>query len=193
MDLRSPVTVDILRLLMDSTQHVTSSKYEAVLLRTMFALMFHGFMRIGEVTNSRNNIQFSHVKATSQAVTISFHNFKHHTGPPVLVTIPATNTRYCPVHATLGYISMRGFGQGPFFSYPGEQAVQANHFNTLLSGSLAWSNLSNKNIKPHSFRIGAATWAAGSGFSDIQIQAMGRWHSSAFKKYIRIQSFKISM
>ena len=49
-----------------------------------------------------------------------------------------------------------------------------------------------KNLyQAHSFRIGAATAAAESGLSDIQIQCMGRWKSAAFKKYIRIPVIKL--
>ena len=38
--------------------------------------------------------------------------------------------------------------------------------------------ISSLSIKAHSFRIGAATHAASIGYSDIQIQKMGRWKSS---------------
>ena len=41
--------------------------------------------------------------------------------------------------------------------------------------------------KVHSFIIGKATELALSGIPDQEIQARGRWHSSAFTKYIRIQ------
>ncbi len=43
-------------------------------------------------------------------------------------------------------------------------------------------------MKGHSFRIGAATFAAERGFSDAQIRSMGRWQSDAFRKYIRTPS-----
>lgn len=36
----------------------------------------------------------------------------------------------------------------------------------------------------HSFRWGAATWAAEAGIPEPQIQALGRWSSSAYKSYI---------
>ena len=40
----------------------------------------------------------------------------------------------------------------------------------------------------HSFRIGAATWAAAKGFTDTQIRQLGRWKSNAFLNYIRTPS-----
>jgi len=38
----------------------------------------------------------------------------------------------------------------------------------------------------HSFRMGVATAAALAGVEDSTIQALGRWHSSAFRTYIQI-------
>ena len=52
--------------------------------------------------------------------------------------------------------------------------------------SRKFAGLNVKNYKSHSFRIGAATTAWAKGFSEEQIQQMGRWNSEAFKKYIRI-------
>ena len=49
----------------------------------------------------------------------------------------------------------------------------------------------DRRIKGHSFRIGAATTAASLGFTEDQIQRMGRWRSDAVKKYIRITIFTI--
>jgi hypothetical protein len=59
-----------------------------------------------------------------------------------------------------------------------------------LQLSLKFAGLNVKNYKSHSFRIGAATTAWAKGFSEEQIQQMGRWNSEAFKKYIRIPLFK---
>ena len=36
----------------------------------------------------------------------------------------------------------------------------------------------------HSFRRGAATWAAEVGISETEIQTLGRWRSDAYKAYI---------
>ena len=192
-DMRLPITLDMLRKLIDSTQHVTRSFYEAAMLKAMFILMFHAFMRIGEVTKSPNNIQFSEVVVNLTSVTITFTRFKHHRGHPMVLTIPASDSAYCPVKLTLAYLNLRGSSPGPFFCYPGPIPVVPQQFSSMLSCSLSWANLQKINIKPHSFRIGAATWAAINGFTDSQIQTMGRWSSSAFRKYIRINSFRVAL
>jgi hypothetical protein len=59
-------------------------------------------------------------------------------------------------------------------------------FNSNLNLSLTWAGLDTNTYKSHSFRIGAATHAASLGYADSEIQAMGRWKSSAFKRYVRI-------
>lgn len=50
-----------------------------------------------------------------------------------------------------------------------------------------------RRYQAHGFRIGAATSAAESGASDIQIQSMGRWKSGAFQKYIRIPILNLQL
>ena len=64
--------------------------------------------------------------------------------------------------------------------------ITRSFLNSQLQLSLKFSGLNLKNYKSHSFRIGAATTAWAKGFSEEQIQQMGRWNSEAFKKYIRI-------
>lgn len=63
--------------------------------------------------------------------------------------------------------------------------VSKQFFTHHLRTSLAICNLDLQRYKSHSFRIGAATTADSWGFSEIEIQKMGRWRSNAFKKYIR--------
>ena len=100
VDTRLPISVDILRKLIESTYHVSRSAYEATLYRCMYILMFYGFMRIGEATKSLNNIQFSQVCLSPSSVAITFRNFKHHKGAPVILAIPASGTQFCPLRIT---------------------------------------------------------------------------------------------
>ena len=58
----------------------------------------------------------------------------------------------------------------------------------MLGSVIRLRNLDPNRYKGHSFRIGAATYAAEQGVSDDKIRHSGRWKSDAFKKYIRITS-----
>ena len=58
----------------------------------------------------------------------------------------------------------------------------------ILSMAIKYCGLDPSRYKGHSFRIGAASYAADAGMSDSQIRALGRWKSDAFRKYIRIPS-----
>ena len=55
-----------------------------------------------------------------------------------------------------------------------------------LAKVLNATGYSPKKYKEHSFRIGGATAAVSSKCSELKIQAIGRWKSGAFRRYIRI-------
>ena len=58
----------------------------------------------------------------------------------------------------------------------------------FLLHHLFMCGLDPSRYKGHSFRIGAASYAADRGFSDAQIRMLGRWKSNAFLCYIRAPS-----
>ena len=64
-------------------------------------------------------------------------------------------------------------------------------FNTDLKSLLGPHLDYNKNkILAHSFRAGIATVMAQNGYSDGEIMRMGRWHSSAFLAYVKLDRVK---
>ena len=50
VDLRSPITIIVLKKLVLATAHVCSSQFEAALFSAAFKLAFFAFLRIGEIT-----------------------------------------------------------------------------------------------------------------------------------------------
>ena len=46
--------------------------------------------------------------------------------------------------------------------------------------------MDHRQFNTHSFRIGAATSAKHAGVSDLHLQALGRWRSDAYLKYVRL-------
>ena len=84
----------------------------------------------------------------------------------------------CAIHSLLAYLTLRGDAPGPLFLFrdrrPLTRALLTSWLRDILSSAGIQGNFSS-----HSFRIGAATVAARNGIPDHQIQALGRWTSSA--------------
>lgn len=95
---------------------------------------------------------------------------------------------FCPVQIILDYLSLRGQLPGALFSFVDGSPVSRALFIDRLSMAIKYCGLDPSRYKGHSFRIGAASFAADAGMSDAQIRALGRWKSNAFQKYIRIPS-----
>ena len=92
----------------------------------------------------------------------------------------------CPVKLVCNYLHIRGSSMRPLFVFPGKSPMSRSYFATQLSACLSHAGYNQSLYKCHLFRIGAATTAATRGFTYVQIQAMGRWKSTAFRRYIRI-------
>ena len=112
VDDRLLISLSMLHMLCDSCVHVIVS---ADMLKSMYLLMFHGFLRVGEVTKSHNNIALSQMSLTMQSVTITVYHAKHLVGPPISVSIPASGGSYCPVSNVLRYLAVWGTTAGPLF------------------------------------------------------------------------------
>ena len=188
-DTRLPIALSMLHRLCDSSSRITNSVFSASLVRAMFLTMFHVFLRIGEVTSSQNNLMLDQISMLPNCVVIIFYRAKHLVGPPISISVPASGGTYCPVSNLSRYLAMRGSTPGPLFCLPDMKPISSAQFNSWLTSAIEHNSLSSLPIKAHSFRIGAATHAATIGYTEIQIQKMGRWKSSAFKSYIRISSF----
>ena len=96
-----------------------------------------------------------------------------------------TKSIVCPVKAVLPYLVARGSTPGPLFSFEDGRPLTRTQFRTLLSATLKLAGRDDSLYNTHSFRIGAATSAKMAGISDIHIQKLGRWRSSAYQSYIR--------
>jgi len=96
-DNRLPITLPILHKLISISDKISTSPYETFLVSAMFSLMFHAFLRIGEVTSSPHNVQFSQLSISNQ-ITLQFNSFIHHMGPPFSLQIPRSQSSpYCLV------------------------------------------------------------------------------------------------
>ena len=98
------------------------------------------------------------------ALKLTFGNFKHN-----------YNRRpFSVILHRVEYLSLRGNTPGPLFLNSDISPVSRTHFAELLSVSLKACGLDSTRYKGHSFRNGAASFAAERGMSDAQIRALGR-------------------
>ena len=197
-DTRLPITPTVLHKIVDATPFIVSSNYVCYMLQSMFLLSFHAFLRIGEITvhskaRHASVIQVSDVTISNSSLTLVMCHFKHNTsGRPVTLSISRTHDKYCPVLALSRFLTVRGTVQGPLYAFANATPVSRNFFCNHLTKTLKYAGLDPDKYKGHSFRIGAATASADSGLSETQIQTMGRWKSSAFKRYVRIPVLRMS-
>ena len=147
----------------------------------MYLLAFHAFLRVGEITAKsgggnkhcilRENITFlpdSGSKPTH--VVLRCSSFKHSTGKhsPTLLIGATDDVDGCPVTALYNYCKLRENSAGPLFTFMDGSPITHQYFNQHLQASLKWANLDCNLYKGHSFRIGAASTAAGMGISETK-------------------------
>ena len=197
-DLRLPITPDILENIVKAADSLYESSPLCLMLQSMYMLAFYAFLRIGEITVSspaanKNLIQLSQVSISpsSKSLSISFEHYKHKaTSTPFVLHIPPTRQPLPLTTVLIKYLAVRGPNPGPLFLYKGKP-VGRSFFVTHLNQCLQLAHYDVKRFKTHSFRIGAATTAVMKGYSQEQVQCMGRWKSAAYKKYIRVQSISL--
>ena len=149
-------------------------------MSAMCSLASKAFLRVEEISTTtgpcNNLIQITQLdrlvdkQGNVKALQLSLCQYKHSVPGQPFVVYNYPEDICCPVQLILSYVSLRG--HSPFFI-------------AQLNAALKFNNLDSSLYKGHSFRIGAASWAAAKGFSDSQIRLLGRWKSNAFLRYIR--------
>ena len=178
------------------------SSYEDIVLRAAFTLAFAGFLRVGEFTYRGTDLElgpaFSNWFLTKGSIRFIAR------GQHMEVTLPASKTdpfrkgikliiastgdEGCPVRAMKGLIKIDThrplvaplFCIGKYDQRPFSREYVLQKLQTLA----IFAGLGTGSWNGHSFRRGAATWAAEVGVPEREIQTLGRWRSEAYKAYI---------
>ena len=198
LDSRLPITLPILHKIIQAASRFSCSKYQICQFQAMCSIAFYAFLRVGEMTSTtRQGPQPLQIHQVVKLVNdsndivslkLTFYDFKHcYNKPPFSIFINRA-CAFCPVQLLLEYLSMRGHKPGPLFVTSQGCPVSRTTFTDQLSLALKFCGLNPARYKGHSFRIGAASYAADRGLSDTQIRVLGRWRSNAFHRYIRIPS-----
>jgi hypothetical protein len=195
---REPVTVELLVQLITILKKGVYGVYIDSMLTLSFLLAFFGFLRCGEFTSISDKFDPSHgltlsditVQSSPQCMlTIKLTSSK--TDPfrrGVLIKIFPLDNILCPLQAFQKYMvyrqAMDKRPDSPFFLLPTLSPLTRKEFSQYLQGVLQCIG-SPSGIKPHSFRIGAATSAAKAKVPDHLIKTLGRWSSDSYLRYIR--------
>ena len=194
---RHPLTPEMLQLLFLSWSCVSGAGYgDACMLWAACCTGFFGFMRAGEFTCPSLSA-FRSYMLSPRDVTVDSHSDPSVLsvvlrrskvdpfGTGVTIHLGRTGHAICPVSALLSYLARRGQGPGPLFLFQDGASLSKQRLLLHVRQALASHGVDASRITGHSFRIGAATAAANSGLEDSLIQTLGRWHSSAYLRYIR--------
>lgn len=193
-DARCPITLPILFRLIEILPSVCYSQYEALLFKAAFCLAFFGFLRVGEFT-CPNKYSFKHtiqrgdvfLDGTGSCIKICIRSSKtdqHGISSSICIN---RNTRegLCPVQVVTEYLGSRPNIEGAFLVHFNGIPLTTGQFRCLLKKCIGILGLPSDLFSTHSFRIGAATWAAMCGLPNDTVKEFGRWKSSAYERYIR--------
>ena len=106
-------------------------------------------------------------------------------GRGVEVFLGATGDELCLVGAVQAYVAQQGVSPGAFYHTADGLPLTKARFVDHVRGVLARAGIPLSGYLGDSFRIGVATATSQARVSDSVIQALGRWLSLAFLRYIR--------
>ena len=191
-DCRKPIYPPLLKKLVCALSSLEFSSFTKCLFRSMFLLAFHAFLHVGEITLSpsghKNLLKISDVKLKRDTLELHLRSYKHSLShlPKILILKSQREKILCPVIAVKNYLNYRGSSDGPLFITEAGKPLSRAHFLAVLKSCFKTLRINGNEYNTHSFRVGAASWAAINGMSDSQIKEMGRWRSDAYKRYIRL-------
>ncbi len=189
-DTRLPISVTQLQLICQAVKLMYISKFLRDMFIAAFLLSFYAFLLPGEVAKSHNSLKFKDVTIQQDTVSLKFRRFKHSKGRSHVINIFSPKSQVlCPIKALSKYVHRRGYNKGKLFVYQDGSPITYSHMKRVFQQATRKAGICGK-FSLHSFRIGAATHAAATGFSEPAIRSMGRWHSSSARLYVRIPDIK---
>ena len=190
--LRLPITIHTLKDLKLALHNAPSlPTHDKRMLWAAFCTAFYGFLRASEFCTPsastystttclcRADLSFTPSSARLLIKASKTDPFRK----TCTVTLGVTHTSVVALHKYLQHTStppnapLFQFHDGAFLTRP----AFTDHLRSLIRGT----GVDPAAFASHSFRIGTATTAAAAGLPDWQIQAMGRWTSDCYTRYIR--------
>ena len=206
---RLPVTPDIMKLLKGEIKVMDAKGETKLLLWTVATLAFAGAFRIHELL-ARNESSFDPMftllaadviqrsiyikKEKVQILQVRLKSEKtDRIGADTIVDVYHSGGPLCPIKAYNKWIKLRknwGKVMPAFMDNQGKPLTGAKfnmHLKDLLGKHLDYKLGS---VSGHSFRAGITSLVAKLGFTEAEIQALGRWSSQAYTAYIKLPRTK---
>ena len=158
-DIRLPITLPVLRLLVDALRQTSSLFYHRTLFTAMFLTAFYGFLRVGEITCQtttsgrlvlqHQDLSFLLRQGEVLAAEVTLANFKHNrSGRPFYIHIlRQPGSAYCPVKALQRFCTLRGSRPGPLFTLADGSRVSSHHFPQALNHCLTFCRLDKQPLQ----------------------------------------------
>jgi len=188
--------------LLSILHHLQAPNYDNIVLWAAFTLAFAGFLPIREFTYREADKElgnsFPQWFLTKKSIQVAGDGAHMELTIPasktdpfrkgITLTIAATLDEGCPVQAMKqlqatdthrsAHVLLFCIGKHKQQAFTWEYVVQRLQYLATIVG------LGQGRWNEHSFRRGAATWAAQVGITEAEIQTLGRWRSYAYKVYI---------
>lgn len=170
-----------------------SSAFESLLFRTVTLLMFYGAFRPSEVlvrsklVSTDRVLQWGDCDLEHGILSLHLRVSKtDQTGRGQWILLKRAPMWYlCPVSVMEQYFLLAPPEAGWLFRHLDRSPLTIYEFGAIFKRALTHLGLRPELYRLHLFRIGTASVVARIGFSPQDIKRIGRWHSGAFKYYVR--------
>ena len=162
--------------------------YEARLLWAACYLGFIAFLRAGEFISTATQataslLTVADITVNSRETPSFLRVFLRRSktdpfGNRIALYVGRTYHPICLVTAVLSFVARRPHLQGPLFIHEAGSPLTRSHLVKQVRQALSQKGIDVSKYSGHSFRIGAATTAA--GIPETTIKMLGRWESTAY-------------
>jgi len=199
-DKLKPLSFEVLAQMLPQVKAVTNGRFEKTLFKAVFTLAYSACLRVSEYAISNNdehtlrvdNVYFIR-KREEYKIKIILNTFKHSKSQETLYIDPQADSTICPIRALQIYLRIRPAVPGPLFIHKNMKPITRNAVSQVLRAAIGRTGLDPTEYAPHSLRIGRATDLARQNTPEHIIKKTGRWNSTAYLKYIRLENFHVPL
>ena len=192
---RLPISLALLNLILGEIGKLFKTQtYLKLMYRTMFALAFHGLLRIGEISESPHVIKAREVQlgTNKDKILLVLYSSKTHGKESHLQKIKISKIThdtgmYCPFRLLSTFSKLRrqdATEEEQFFVFRDGSPVKPHHLRTVMTDAIQALGLNHNCYTFHSLCIGMASRLIKLGYDIEVIKWIGHWKSNAVYKYI---------